>query len=826
MAIDELTRHSVRRDEIEAATGVAALWFNQLNIEPLVPLSSDPPPYWSLDRDIALRRAVRYDGLWSDAINIACTRIASMGYELDGDGKNNVSKARKLVGFDWVNLMSKLARDFATQDNGAHLEIVRANNSVGGKVLGYQYLSSLRCMRTSDITRPIVYMDRLGQQHWLEAHQVVSFADSPDDDYDGIGYCATSRAWEDIYTHIAVSRYFKEKASGRRVLAIDLIKGISQDKIDSLLKTAQFSAQEKGLLSFMGTALLASANSENKFEHLRIPFVDLPDWFNLNEYTELTQINYAAHIGIDATELNPRLIGNRQLGAGSQAKVLDDKQDSKGLISFRQQFTQFANDTDRWHPLPGRVTFAFSERDLVDQKARADISLTRAQVSAARIAAAITTAQQEVQVLIDAGDLPDSFLVTPIDNQESLTDEDKANSVTQTAQSSASADPSQANAASAVSNAVNAVASQTATAAKSLALKEGNTGAMIALMYNPQSALDMVNQYQSSGLVYDPTPVGEMHVALVYLGKAADNATIKDALMRALDVATRGVGAINTVVTGYGRFAPGDEGLTPMVALIDSPQLPALRASMYQAASGAGWSCPDLTNEHGFIPHATLDYIPAEAPTPVMRGDPIKTSFDTLSLVWGGERIDYPLGVSPVLKATNLATVSLVKSGRPRKDSEAYYKELTSGLTEIGRIWTLAAREHVPQDQGETNRSIRFVVSNKNTPQVTLKMLCGNSARPDVAIRATLYGRKGFGPKKASVLRFYVGGKTVFAHKVKGVLSNDWFSRSWDQVQPHLKELEARLKAKVKSDLIDVTDIPGAKRYTRASQIQSPKKKK
>ncbi len=424
MALDEITRHSVTRDETEQSA-VMRIMIAPMFAEPLVPLPYDLPAYWMPERDQVLRRAFRLGGLWASAVHIALTRLSSLGYEVDGDIGLRVKRAKVSLDRDWVGLLQRFGRDFLTCDNGGFIEVVRATSAAASRVLGFVHLSSARCIRTGNVEKPVLYVDRLGRYHELRAHQVAEFSDLPDEDWNGVGLCSTARAYDAIYEHLAVKTYFKERATGRRPVEMHIVSGMGQSQIEQGMRAAQQDADKKGLVSYMGAAVVANPNATD-LKVVTIPFMSLPAGFDQEKHEELTQIRYADALGIDPVELNPRLIGNRALGAGSQAQVLDEKQSSKGMVALRQQLLHFFNDVERWHPLPDAVTFAWSERDYRDQKAQVDISQVRANVSKARIEAGITTAAQELQVQVDDGELPTEFLQADQTPDETLTDEDKA----------------------------------------------------------------------------------------------------------------------------------------------------------------------------------------------------------------------------------------------------------------------------------------------------------------------------------------------------------------------------------------------------------------
>lgn len=809
----DVLKRSVTRDEAEQA-GVSHYWIAPMSFGAgagLVSLPYEPPPYWSRERDLALRNAYRRGGQWASAVNIAVTRVMVAGYELDGDVGLRVRRARETLGSSWIDAVQRAAVDYVTTDNGGFWEIVRATHAYGSRVLGIVPLSSICCIRTGDVERPVIYVDRIGKYHEMRAHQVVAFSDMPDSVFFDVGQSATSRAWDAIYSDMAVTAYFKEKATGRRPLAVHFMTGMSDNAIEQTLKSAQEDASRKGLLSFMGAAIKGNPNNV-PLNLVTVPLASLPDGFDQQQHEELRDIKFAAALGIDPSDLNPRLIGNRQLGAGSQAQVLDDKQDSKGLIALRQQIAAFMNDTDTWHPLPGGVTFAWSERDLKDQQAKAGIAQVRASTRAAQIASGEITPDEARQLAVDAGDIPQSFVAVDLTDEETLTDEDKADSG-QLPEATQEARP----------------VAETA--------KERHTGAMVAL-YPPQSqalaisaGLDAVTWPQGAKV----TLPSEMHITLAYLGEAAsidesrrrEMATTTEQMLPAVPQEVR--------FNGVARFNGSAEDGDAIVVLLSEMTINGFAENVRYHIGNE--------SKHPFLAHMTLAYIPKDAPTPTVPQLFETLRIDRLSLVFADEPYaEFKLrtgdalpksdprqtGAAATLKAhaagaTMLAQIIPSPAGEPpdRKSAIAYWRKATTALDDLGAAWRDVARSFAPSAEGVLKESIDYEISRRNTSLVTLNLYAGNKSRPEVAIRAVLYGRRGFGPKRAKALRFVVGGKTVFARKVRGALANDWLSKSMKAIQPQIREVEKKL-ASLTVNAIEASDVAGAIKRTRLSQIKAP----
>ena len=174
---------------------------------------------------------------------------------------------------------------------------------------------------------------------------------------------------------------------------------------------------------------------------------------------------------------------------------------------------------------------------------------------------------------------------------------------------------------------------------KAMIAPDAHPGAMIALMLSPeQQALITANLPGRLAKEAD-------HCTLLYLAEEA--ATIRErkpALLSALAALAQMTAPIEVALNGYGAFG-GNETEYPLVLLLNSPQLPWLRHSLYLQAEGAGIP---LEDRYGFTPHITLTYLPTGTPVPRLERQTTPLRFEAISLIWAGERIDLPLLGEPV----------------------------------------------------------------------------------------------------------------------------------------------------------------------------------
>lgn len=163
---------------------------------------------------------------------------------------------------------------------------------------------------------------------------------------------------------------------------------------------------------------------------------------------------------------------------------------------------------------------------------------------------------------------------------------------------------------------------------------------MAALMLSPQDAAALAlepNMEQAAQGVEIQQPQ-DLHITLAYFPMILDDQ--QDALIQAVASAARCFGPITTGVEGAAQFIPNADEKTPYVLLCDPTCLDSVRGYISDEACCA----TTVGQDHGFIPHITLAYVPPGISVDMPIPQPAQLSFSTLSLVMGdGVRHDFPL---------------------------------------------------------------------------------------------------------------------------------------------------------------------------------------
>lgn len=362
---------------------------------------------------------------WAGAVAIAVSKVASLAWEVNGDIPLRVRKSQDLLlnadaGRGWVSFISKTLTDYLTTNNGCFIEIVRDTPSEDAPIIGIIPLDSLRCRRTGDPDEPVQYQDLKGALHNLKFYEVIEFADLPSSRATlfGSGRSASYRAYKAIYKMASIDTYISDKVSGRRPLALHLVRGINDPQLRSVLDTANAAADARGAIAYMG-AIMAAIPGDTDIPVSTIELASFPDNFNRKEEFDIGILAYANNLGLDPQDLQP--LTGQPLGTGAQSQVLADKAKGKGLSSFKQQLIHALN---KW-VLPDLTTLEFVEKDWRDKKLQAEYNTAVESYVGDSVTKGIITADQGLQVMVDENIFDKAFLPEDITPDETLTDTEK-----------------------------------------------------------------------------------------------------------------------------------------------------------------------------------------------------------------------------------------------------------------------------------------------------------------------------------------------------------------------------------------------------------------
>lgn len=387
------------------------------------------PPYPTWARDAILSETPHLEAMWANALGIAISKNAALGFTLEDDAESarRITRSQDLLltwqiagQANYTGALSAHLRDYLTTDNGAFIEIVRSSGAAGSRILGLAHLDSRRCYRTRDPSQPVVYCDVRGRYHPLDAENVIILADmvSPRAEHYGYGLCAASRVFDTILKLSAIETYVREKVSGARNLAIHFLTGISPKQLQDALSSSEEGAGRKGFVVYRGSTIipiLPTGGSEGP-QVVTIPLAEMPDGFNAEQERKDAYLRYANAIGIALQELQP--LSGQGLGTGTQSVIQDEMAEGRGLAAWRKAFTHAITH----RVLPASTTFLFATNDTRDKQSKADVTKSLAETAAALVGAGVFSAQQALNWLVDKGEAPREFLPQDLTAGAALTD--------------------------------------------------------------------------------------------------------------------------------------------------------------------------------------------------------------------------------------------------------------------------------------------------------------------------------------------------------------------------------------------------------------------
>lgn len=183
----------------------------------------------------------------------------------------------------------------------------------------------------------------------------------------------------------------------------------------------------------------------------------------------------------------------------------------------------------------------------------------------------------------------------------------------------------------------------------------GHTSVIAALWVPEVTAHQLALQTELLGLAVMPEAADDLHITLAYLGKLTDlDAAARVTIDETLASVARRMPPIDGVANGMIRFTTDQgDGTHALCVAFDAPALGRWRHLLVEALTARG--LPVVEN-HGFTPHITVAYIPADSDTPTLaldQVDPIR--IEALTLAAGDQRREYALRLDTAMASAHRA---------------------------------------------------------------------------------------------------------------------------------------------------------------------------
>jgi hypothetical protein len=373
-----------------------------------------PWGYPPRDRDNQLAAFWPTEDYFSSALFTMVAQYTSFGFTLKGPKRMTTYSQSMLnqieFGGGWEALLEPFLVDLWTSDNGAFIEIVRAdNNDPSSPCVSLNHLDSRRCVRTGRREEPVIYIDTNGNWHTLKWFNVVAMTEfpSPISEACGIGHCALSRLLRTCQTQRDRAIIGQEKASGRFTRQVHLVSGVQTRVIEDAIRTKKLAAEAEGF-TYVQPLILGSLDPTARVSKETIDLASMPADYNEAEALHAYIITLAMAFGTDYENFSP-LSGRGSMGSGGgQSKVMNMRSRGKGPRLFMQKMQRLFN----FHGiLPRSVSFEFGEHDIAEEMEKVELSRSRALEREIRVRSGEITTEVARQIAFDAGDLHERYLV-------------------------------------------------------------------------------------------------------------------------------------------------------------------------------------------------------------------------------------------------------------------------------------------------------------------------------------------------------------------------------------------------------------------------------
>lgn len=331
----------------------------------------------SRTRDKWLQEFWNREPHWAGVISQLTLINSSRGWTLTG-GRNQVNRFATMFhnandGEGWRNYMKQQVLAYYTTDMCAVTELGR--DGVMGPLRALYHVDSTECELTSDPDYPLKYYPPRGRiQKWSKEDffRVVS---NPNQQakFNGLGFCATSMAYELVKILYAVWMHDQEQTGARMPEGLMLLEGISSDQWEDALNARK--AQLDGdLRRYFGGLFVFFSEGLEQMDAKLIALSALPENFDRKIFTDQTIYAYSMIVGIDAQEFWPVQYG--ALGRGTEVEVQHRKATTKGSGDFTSALQERLQAF-----LPDTLLFQFEQRDAEGEIIDAEIAQAWATVA-------------------------------------------------------------------------------------------------------------------------------------------------------------------------------------------------------------------------------------------------------------------------------------------------------------------------------------------------------------------------------------------------------------------------------------------------------------
>lgn len=388
--------------------------------------AADLPPYAadSRKRDHWLSEAWMKEPHLAGVINTVVSIDRNREWSITG-GRNVVNRYNNILrtaeqGEGYRYFTGRAALSFYTSDLGAVTEVGR--DGPDGPSRAFYNVDPTKCMLTGNMDTPLSYTPPNGKEQLWQPLDYFRTTPLPTvrEEFNGLGYCAVSRAWQLVQLMTAIYEHDLEKLGARAPKGLLLLQNISENQWEDAMKAREANLSKMERDYYGGVAILAQEGVD-QIDAKLVALSQLPDGFDLEKVTKLIMLGIALCFGYDPIEF--WAIDTGALGRSRESEIQNQKATGKGAVEFARTFQ------DRLQrELPPTLFFEYEQRDISGEISEAQLQKAWADVFAVYFdkGAGILSADECRQLMVDQGIIPSEWTIAEEDTQIDSTGEQRS----------------------------------------------------------------------------------------------------------------------------------------------------------------------------------------------------------------------------------------------------------------------------------------------------------------------------------------------------------------------------------------------------------------
>lgn len=332
----------------------------------------------SLNRDKWLREFWKLEPHWAGIINNTILIDSARPWTFIG-GKKQVNRYVPVMhnannGKGWRHFFRQSSLSYRVTDMGSVTELGRAG--MNGPLRAIYHVDSARCRWSGKVTFPLYYYpaSRSNRQKWRDSGFFnVTSLPSDDEKLFGLGYSATSRAFQLVRLLYGMLQHDAESMGVKMMKGLLLLNGIEQDQWERAMEAREAQLKGDERKYFGGVYILASLGAGDIDAKL-VSLSQLPKDFNRQTFQDQVIFGYAMVMGYDPREFWPVSAGS--LGTARETEMQHRKSATKGTLEYphawQERFQQ---------ELPETLLFSFEDRDTDAEVIEAQMAKAWAEVA-------------------------------------------------------------------------------------------------------------------------------------------------------------------------------------------------------------------------------------------------------------------------------------------------------------------------------------------------------------------------------------------------------------------------------------------------------------